>query len=115
MTPWTVKEVGEYVLKLCSECSGEQFTNEKVVRALVAYKVLQFFCRKGFEVQPMAPRTMQTLASDVFAALRTCGAIVNRRTLVSDKDIIMFRDPGSIDISYFEECYRSIRGKNKEI
>ena len=114
MKTWTMKELAGYILKLCSECSGEQFANEKHVRALVAYKTLQFFCRKGFKPDPMMPRTIQTLASDMYAALENMGYLVHSRTFVSDKNIIQFTNSKNVDAGHLSECYRQIKTKGEK-
>jgi len=80
---------------------------------LVAYKTLQFFCRKGFKTGPMMPRTIQTIASDMYAALKNAKYFHYNRTLVSNKDIIMFRRYQDVDASYLDECYKAIRRKGE--
>lgn len=115
MKTWTTSEICVYVLKLCSEFSGRQFPDEKTMRALVAYKVLQFFCRKGFNPGPIAPRTIQTIASDLYAAMKKSGYVIYSRTLVSQADIVTFKPSSSTDPSVLEQCYKGIRRKPKDI
>lgn len=102
--------LSEMIEKFHSKRIGKIFYDEKDIRAHLVYSVLQLCCSNRVNV---APRTIQTVASDSYLAMKNAKLIRRVYALTSGNPALTFTNITMGTKEAFLEKYRNIKKKKE--